>query len=90
MDAVPAREADRPDVPIRSMDMAAVLTEAISRLPFPDQRIIKLRYFLECDGEAIALQFGVAESTISKHHARALVKLRGILRAMGILSFHDF
>lgn len=58
---------------------AAILWQAVRRLPYTAQEIIYLRYFLELSVEETAETLQIAPGTVKSRAYRALQKLRAII-----------
>jgi RNA polymerase sigma factor (sigma-70 family) len=56
-----------------------LLWRAVQRLPVEDQKVIYLRYFLDCSEMETAQVLGVAQGTVKSRQHRALARLRGVL-----------
>lgn len=56
------------------------LWKTINRLPLPDQRVIYLRYFLECSETETAEALGIALGTVKSRSHRALARMRALLQ----------
>ncbi|HWR67263.1 MAG TPA: sigma-70 family RNA polymerase sigma factor [Bellilinea sp.] len=55
------------------------LWKAVNRLPLTDQKVIYLRYFLECSEVETAEVLGVALGTVKSRSHRALGRMRNVL-----------
>lgn len=58
---------------------AAELWNAVRRLKFEDQKLIYLRYFLDCSEADTAQALNVAAGTVKSRTHRALTRLRSVL-----------
>lgn len=58
---------------------AEILWKAVQQLRLEDQRLIYLRFFLDCSETETAEVLGVAQGTVKSRQHRALARLRSVL-----------
>lgn len=71
--------------PLRALGAARereTIADAIAELPQPERSIVALVYFGELLPEQVAHTLGLDESRVRNLHARALRRLRGVLRGI--------
>jgi RNA polymerase sigma-70 factor, ECF subfamily len=75
----------QPDAPLDSLliadEASRLLKEAVDRLPEQCRAVFTLKVFHGWSYREIAQQLGLAEKTVEKHVARALLRTHGYMRA---------
>jgi RNA polymerase sigma factor for flagellar operon FliA len=80
-DTVPDEKQVDPGASIEVEKMRSVLENALDMLPERDRLVIVLYYYEELTLKEIGQALGVSESRVSQIHTKAILRLRGRLRA---------
>ncbi len=76
-----------PSENLRREEMTSILRQAIDKLPEIDREILLMRHFENRPYEDIAILFEIQVDTARQRCGRALVKLRMVMRDLGLLEF---
>ena len=76
---LPAPDAESPDRRIESAERATLVRQALRQLSERDQLVIRLRYFQDLDGLAIAKLLGVSHNAARRALFRAMRRLERLL-----------
>jgi RNA polymerase sigma factor for flagellar operon FliA len=82
IDLVCSKNADSPSANIEIEEMKEVLAGAILNLPEKERTVLALYYYEDMTLKEIGRTLGVSESRISQIHTKAMLRLRGRLRAI--------
>jgi RNA polymerase sigma factor for flagellar operon FliA len=81
IDLVCSKSADSPSAPIEVEEMREVLAQSILNLPDKERTVLALYYYEDMTLKEIGRTLGVSESRISQIHTKAMLRLKGRLRA---------
>ncbi len=74
-------QAERPEAPLEGRERAALVGEALERLPVPDREVLLMRYYGDLAFKEIAEATGEPLGTVLARAHRALKKLGDLLPA---------
>ncbi len=77
-------EQENPFALLKQKELKRVLKDAIESLPEKEGIVLSLYYYEELTLKEIGLTMGLTESRICQIHARAVIRLRGVLRPLGV------
>ncbi len=81
IDLVCARDGVSPSSSIEREQMRDILAEAIMKIPDKERTVVALYYYEDMTLKEIGRTLGVSESRVSQIHTKAMLRLRGRLRA---------
>jgi len=82
IDLVCSKDNDSPSAPLEQEEMRQILAEAIMNLPEKERTVVALYYYEDMTLKEIGRTLGVSESRVSQIHTKAMLRLRGRLRAV--------
>ena len=81
IDLVCSKNTDSPSAMIELEEMREVLAQSILNLPDKERTVLALYYYEDMTLKEIGRTLGVSESRISQIHTKAMLRLKGRLRA---------
>jgi RNA polymerase sigma factor for flagellar operon FliA len=81
IDLVCAKDGTSPSAGIEREQMRDLIAEAIMNIPDKERTVVALYYYEDMTLKEIGRTLGVSESRISQIHTKAMLRLRGRLRA---------
>jgi RNA polymerase sigma factor for flagellar operon FliA len=81
IDLVCSKSGDSPSAPIEVEEMREALARSILNLPDKERTVLALYYYEDMTLKEIGRTLGVSESRISQIHTKAMLRLKGRLRA---------
>ena len=81
IDLVCAKDGVSPSAGIERDEMRDIVAEAIMNIPDKERTVVALYYYEDMTLKEIGRTLGVSESRISQIHTKAMLRLRGRLRA---------
>jgi RNA polymerase sigma factor for flagellar operon FliA len=82
IDLVCSKDGGTPSTCLEIEEMRRILAEAIMNLPDKERTVVALYYYEDMTLKEIGRTLGVSESRISQIHTKAMLRLRGRLRAI--------
>lgn len=82
IDLVCSKDGISPSAPLEAEEMKEILANAIMNLPDKERTVVALYYYEDMTLKEIGRTLGVSESRISQIHTKAMLRLRGRLRAI--------
>jgi RNA polymerase sigma factor for flagellar operon FliA len=82
IDLVCSKDGGSPSTSLEIEEMRGILAEAIMNLPEKERTVVALYYYEDMTLKEIGRTLGVSESRVSQIHTKAMLRLRGRLRAI--------
>jgi RNA polymerase sigma factor for flagellar operon FliA len=82
IDLVCAKDCGSPSTSLEVEEMREVLADAVMNLPDKERTVVALYYYEDMTLKEIGRTLGVSESRVSQIHTKAMLRLRGRLRAI--------